>query len=122
MTQEIADNKWVFATYIVISVMMESAFTLTIPFTSCQIFQERGWHLYSIIIISYGLTAIVGAVLMLTVFSSIGYDGMFAISFMVTLFGLINIATLNDDEKYDFVTNYRKEQQNVEFEEAHTQT
>jgi hypothetical protein len=98
-----------FAMCVIFSFSIESAYAITIPYTAVSYFGDWGWKLYAVILMSFGVTAVIGAIVMVTSFASIGFEGMFAIGFAVTLLGLINIATFDQDARYNYVEGYRKE-------------
>lgn len=94
----------------------EGAVAAVLPTTTLQVFGMHKGHLvYSYMFSAFGVSSLVGGVMVKTVQDYIGYSGMFIFSFILTCLSL-TLTLVYGDKKFDSV-EFLGEERMKEFDE-----
>lgn len=81
----------------------EGAIAAVLPTTTLQVFGMHKGHLvYSFMFSAFGVSSLIGGVMVKTVQDFIGYEGMFIFSFILTCLSLM-LTLWYGDKKFDYL-------------------
>ena len=96
-------NKWAFMAVSCLTFMCDGSLTSMLPtLTVAQFGMKRGPQVYSIMYSAFGVAGMLGLFLVLTLKDTIGYAGMFVISFCFISTAKLMCHLLQEDQPYDY--------------------